>query len=111
MTASGRGLGKWLLLDAMARSLASEVAWAAFVVDAKVETARSFYLQYGFMALTDDLLHLFLPRATVQAALRGDRRARQDPAPPCVRFLSQPWPGVGLGRGPAARSDRCQALV
>lgn len=75
VTARGRGLGKWLLLDAMARSLASEVAWAAFVVDAKDETARSFYLQYAFMALSDDLLHLFLPRATVQAALRGDRRA------------------------------------
>ena len=64
----GRGLGKWLLMDAMARSLASEVAWAAFVVDAKDDTARSFYLQYGFLALADDPLHLFLPRATVEAA-------------------------------------------
>jgi ribosomal protein S18 acetylase RimI-like enzyme len=68
----GRGLGKWLLLDAMARALASEVAWAAFVVDAKDAAARSFYLQYGFLGLTDDPLHLFLPRATVQAAL-GER--------------------------------------
>ena len=68
VTVKGRGLGKWLLLDAMARSLASEVAWAAFVVDAKDETARSFYLQYGFLALADDPLHMFLPRATVQAA-------------------------------------------
>ena len=31
----GQGVGKWLLLDAMARSLLSEIAWAAFVVDAK----------------------------------------------------------------------------
>lgn len=68
-TDKGRGLGKWLLMDAMARSLASEVAWAAFVVDAKDETARGFYLQYGFLGLADDPLHLFLPRATVAAAL------------------------------------------
>ena len=73
VTDKGRGLGKWLLMDAMARSLASEVAWAAFVVDAKDESARSFYLQYGFLALADDPLHLFLPRATVEGAFGADR--------------------------------------
>lgn len=67
----GLGLGKWLLIDAMARSLAAEVAWAALVVDAKDEVARSFYLQYGFLSLLDEPPHLFLPRATVQAALSG----------------------------------------
>jgi hypothetical protein len=45
------------------------VAWAAFIVDAKDEMARAFYLQYGFMAFADDPDHLFLPRATVEAAL------------------------------------------
>ena len=69
VTSKGRGLGKWLLLDAMARSLSSEVAWAAFVVDAKDQTARSFYTQYGFLSLLDDPLRLFLPRGTVEAAM------------------------------------------
>ncbi len=77
LTDKGRGLGKWLLMDAMARSLASEVAWAAFVVDAKDEAARSFYLQYGFLALADDPLHLFLPRATVETAFGADTGSRR----------------------------------
>ena len=75
LTDKGRGLGKWLLMDAMARSLASEVAWAAFVVGAKDEAARTFYLQYDFLALADDPLHLFLPRATVAAAFGVESRA------------------------------------
>ncbi len=65
----GQGVGKWLLLDAMARSLLSEIAWAAFVVDAKDDDARSFYSQYGFLELPDDPMHRFLPRRTVEEAL------------------------------------------
>lgn len=65
----GKGFGKFLLVDSMARALASEIAWAAFVVDAKDATARSFYAQYGFLDLADDPMHLFLPRKTVEAAL------------------------------------------
>lgn len=64
--ARGTGLGAHLLMDAMARSLASEIAWAAFVVDAKDERARSFYEKYGFLTLRDDDLHLFLPRKTIE---------------------------------------------
>ncbi len=64
----GRGLGRFLLLDAMHRALRNEVAWAAFLVDAKDDIARAFYLQYGFLALADDPNHLFLPKATVEAA-------------------------------------------
>ncbi len=64
----GRGVGEFLLMDAMSRALRTEVAWAAFMVDAKDETARGFYLRYGFIALADDPYHLFLPRATVEAA-------------------------------------------
>ncbi len=77
VTDKGRGLGKWLLMDAMTRSLASEVAWAAFVVDVRDETARSFYLQYSFLALADDPLHLFLPRATVDAAFGTDSGSKR----------------------------------
>jgi ribosomal protein S18 acetylase RimI-like enzyme len=66
--ARGRGLGQFLLMDAMHRALENEVAWAAFIVDAEDEQARAFYLRCGFLALADDPNHLFLPRATVEAA-------------------------------------------
>lgn len=65
----GRGMGEFLLVDAMNRALQNEVAWAAFIVDAKDETARAFYLRYEFLAFTDDRNHLFLPRPTVESAL------------------------------------------
>lgn len=66
LNARGTGLGAHLLLDAMDRSLKSEVAWATFLVDAKDDTARSFYARYGFRALLDDRSHLFLVRATIE---------------------------------------------
>lgn len=62
----GQGLGKFLMVDAMARALTSEIAWAAFIVDAKDQAARTFYAQYGFLDLADDPMHLFLPRKTVE---------------------------------------------
>ena len=65
----GLGLGKFLMVDAMARALTSEIAWAALVVDAKDQAAKRFYEQYGFLGLVDDPMHLFLPRKTVEAAL------------------------------------------
>jgi GNAT superfamily N-acetyltransferase len=71
LEARGRRVGEFLLMDAMHRALRSEVAWAAFIVDAKDEIARGFYLRYGFLAFADDLNHLFLPRPTVEAALAG----------------------------------------
>jgi len=53
-------------MDAMARSLQSDIAWSAFLVDAKDENARSFYQKYGFQSLADDPLHLFLMRKTIE---------------------------------------------
>lgn len=64
--AQGTGLGAHLLTDAMARSLQSEVAWAAMLVDAKVDVACSFYTKYGFSALLDDAHHQYLMRATIE---------------------------------------------
>lgn len=63
----GQGLGRHLLMDAMARALRSEVAWAAFLVDAKDEGARQFYLKFGFLSLADDPLHLFIPHRTLKS--------------------------------------------
>ena len=62
----GRGLGTYLLMDAMARSLRTEVAWAAFLVDAKDEHAREFYLQFGFQSFSDDQNHLSVMRRTIE---------------------------------------------
>lgn len=59
----GRGLGEFLLFDAMHRSLKSSTVMAsyAFVVDAKDAAARNFYLRYGFESLAGSPMRLFLP--------------------------------------------------
>ena len=44
------------------------------VVDAD-DDARSFYRQYGFVALLDDPMYLFLPSRTVEEALTPRERA------------------------------------
>lgn len=66
LDAKGRGLGAHLLIDAMARSVASEIAWVAFIVDAQDVVARSFYAKYGFRPLSDDPNHLFLARRSIE---------------------------------------------
>lgn len=72
LRAKGAGLGAHLLLDALARALSSEMAWALFVVDAKDANAAAFYAKFGFAALADDPNRLFLPRATI-AGLFGPK--------------------------------------
>ena len=65
--AQGRGLGKLLLADAVQRTLAAseQVAVYAMVVDAKNDDARRFYRSYGFLALVDEPMRLFLPLGSV----------------------------------------------
>lgn len=64
----GQGLGEYLLLDALRRSLdqSRHVASAAVVVDAKDEAARRFYQHFGFLALPDTPNRLFLPMKTIE---------------------------------------------
>lgn len=62
----GQGLGGALLADALVRSVRAEIAAYAMVVDAKDESAATFYRHHGFIALPDQPLLLFLPLATVQ---------------------------------------------
>ncbi len=64
----GQGLGEFLLLNALERSLehSKEVASAAVVVDAKDEAARTFYLKHRFLELPDQPMRLFLPMKTVE---------------------------------------------
>lgn len=64
----GQGLGAYLLLDALRRSLAisQEIGIRAVEVDAIDESARKFYLKYGFRPLMDDPHHLFLQMHVVR---------------------------------------------
>jgi len=62
-TARGRGLGAMLLLHALKRAqdISEQLGVHAVAVDALDDSARAFYLKYGFSELLDDRLHLFLP--------------------------------------------------
>jgi GNAT superfamily N-acetyltransferase len=57
----GRQLGSALLWDAVARSLRSEIAVFALVVDAKDDQAEGFYLHHGFARFTSQRGQLVLP--------------------------------------------------
>jgi ribosomal protein S18 acetylase RimI-like enzyme len=63
----GRGLGEFLLLDALHRSLeqSMHVASAALIVDAKDEAAKRFYEHFDFLPLPDTPNRLFLPMRTI----------------------------------------------
>ncbi len=65
----GRGIGEFLLTDALRRSLeaATDIAAMAVVVDAKDAAAESFYRHFDFMPLQRRPGRLFLPMKTVAA--------------------------------------------
>lgn len=66
-THKGQGLGQFLLMDALHKSLqtATVIAAMAVVVDAKDASAAAFYQRYGFLPLTDSESRFFLPMKTV----------------------------------------------
>jgi len=66
----GQGLGEFILMHALERSLigSRQVASWAVVVDAK-ENARDFYLKYEFLPLPSRPGRLFLPMKTVERLL------------------------------------------
>lgn len=63
----GQGLGEYLLLDAMQRSLhqSEQLGLFALFVDAKDEQAANFYQRYDFIPLPSQPLRLFLPMKTI----------------------------------------------
>lgn len=63
----GQRLGELLLLDAFSRTLRSEIASYAFLVDAKDEDAQAFYERYQFRRLTKTGRRYFLPLAEIAA--------------------------------------------
>lgn len=62
-TLQGQGLGSLLLVDALRRSLqiSEQVGIWGVEVDAIDESAKSFYLKFGFRSLRDDPHHLLMP--------------------------------------------------
>jgi predicted GNAT family N-acyltransferase len=69
----GQRLGEVLLMDALHRSLESSkhVASAAVIVDAKDDSAVSFYKKYGFLELPKVVRRLFLPMGTIEQMFRN----------------------------------------
>jgi len=67
----GRGLGAFLLADAMRRTLsaAQTIGVRALLVHATDETARSFYERFGFVKSPTDPLHLMLLIKDLRASL------------------------------------------
>jgi GNAT superfamily N-acetyltransferase len=61
----GRQLGAALLWDAGLRAMHSGIGVFALVVDAKDETAASFYKHHGFTAFSSNPLTFVLPIATL----------------------------------------------
>ncbi|MBC1279812.1 GNAT family N-acetyltransferase [Nostoc sp. UCD121] len=61
-----KGLGEMLLMDALYRSLQSEIATIAVVVDAKDDKARSFYEYYNFIQFPNFPYRLFLMMQTIE---------------------------------------------
>lgn len=70
----GRGLGEFLLMDALYRAWvqSSEIAAAAVVVDAIDQEASQFYSHFDFLPFPDRRDRLFLPMKTVAALFPND---------------------------------------
>ena len=64
----GRGLGEYLLMDALHRcySATSQIASYAVVVDAKDDSAVAFYKKYDFSQFPDHPHRLFLAMNTIR---------------------------------------------
>jgi GNAT superfamily N-acetyltransferase len=63
----GQGIGQFLLMDALRRSLqaAAGIAAMAVLVDAKDDAAEAFYRHFSFLPLQEQPRRLFLPMKTI----------------------------------------------
>lgn len=66
----GRGYGRFLLADALYRSLRSEIASFAVIVNAKDENAKRFYERESFLPFLDQPMKLFRPMSDIEALFR-----------------------------------------
>lgn len=62
-----KGYGEILIIDAMEKTLnvSNNIGVAGLFVDAKDEHAKTYYSQFGFISLPDQLDNLFLPLSTI----------------------------------------------
>jgi predicted GNAT family N-acyltransferase len=69
----GQGVGELLLMSAVKQALdhSRRIASMAVVVDAKDDTAKTFYKKYGFLELPEHINRLFLPMKTVEQVFGG----------------------------------------
>ncbi|HRO59298.1 MAG TPA: GNAT family N-acetyltransferase [Burkholderiaceae bacterium] len=67
----GKGLGVFLLMDALHRVLLASQTLAvhAMIVDTRDEAAAAFYRKYGFVPFADNQRQLLLPMATLRQLL------------------------------------------
>jgi GNAT superfamily N-acetyltransferase len=67
----GRGVGKFLLMDALRRSLeaAADIAAMAVLVDAKDDAAEAFYRGFDFLPLQQQPRRLFLSMKIIDTLL------------------------------------------
>jgi GNAT superfamily N-acetyltransferase len=63
----GRGLGEYLLMDALHRAYVSEIKSFAVIVDAINKQAVSFYQHFEFIPFPNKSDRLFLPIKTIAA--------------------------------------------
>ena len=71
----GQGVGPELLRDALRRSFESSksVGAMAVVAEAENDSARHFYLEYGFIQFPEYANKLFIPMKTVESAFDSGR--------------------------------------
>ncbi len=71
-----QGFGGLMMVDATGRILAvaEDIGIIGFFVGAKNQGVREYYEQYGFVALPDHPLALFLPLATLAAAMKASAK-------------------------------------
>lgn len=67
----GTGAGRWILTQAFHKAveISQSVGLYAILVDAIDDTAKGFYVKYGFVPFQDHPLTLFLPLATIKSAM------------------------------------------
>lgn len=68
----GKGLGKYLLMDSIKRCLNDEIAWALFLVDAKDDSTRKFYENFGFFSFKSQTNNLYMPRTIIESELSNN---------------------------------------
>jgi GNAT superfamily N-acetyltransferase len=72
--ATGKGLGRALIADAIIRTEGFRIGAYALIVDAQDERARNFYAANGFASIPDEARRMFLPMATALQLLEIEPR-------------------------------------